>query len=291
MRYVDLAPKLFDNGWRNVIPLTLGKGTRVKWGEVQHNEMTDATLEYFCSEYPNAPRIGMVFGSARALVGIDIDLTDPKKNAIACDLADLHLPQTEFIRIGKPPKRFLLYRGNVQSRKYLGMHIEVFGTSGQFAAFGIHPGTGRPYVWPDCSPEDASPVDLPHVTQEQVDCFIHACAEALGLTRNTSSRDGVPLTTFADEFERLKIDRQLDGLAGARRQLQNIGKGRRHVTLLSVTGWLVAKGYDVDEIVTIIDENFPKDLRTEQFRNVSQVAAQMAHSAIEKYGDIDWSLK
>jgi hypothetical protein len=283
MRYADLAPKLFDNGWRNVIPLTHDKGTRVKWGEIQRREMTEATLEHFCSRYGSAPRIGLVFGPVRDLVGIDIDIVDPRSNAQISDLA----PPTDFVRIGRPPKRFLLYRGSVRSRK---LHpIEVFGSSGQFAAFGPHPGTGRPYVWLDASPFDCGPEDLPEIDQAAVELFLGQAAKIL--VPPERRRRGSPITDL-DVFARLAAQRREaeSGVQACIDQIRSITAGRRHVTLLSVTGWLASRGLDADEIATLIDEHFPGRQRTEEFADVYRLADEMARGAIDKYGrGEDWS--
>src|SRR5687767_7140317 len=119
-------------GWRNLLPLTYGKGTKVKWGPLQHRDMTEATLAHFLEKYGNAPRVGFVFGPARDYVAVDIDIENEETVRQIAALEGT-LPKTEFVRVGRFPKTLLLYRGKVQSRQ---MHpIEVFGSSGQVAVF------------------------------------------------------------------------------------------------------------------------------------------------------------
>jgi hypothetical protein len=283
--FADYAPRLFELGWRNLLPLTHGKGTRVKWGPLQHKDMTEATLAYFLKKYGDAPRVGFVFGPSRDLVAIDIDVEDP---VTAKQIASLGhtLPFTEFVRIGRYPKALVLYRGKVQSRK---MHpIEVFGSSGQVAVFGMHPSTGKPYRWPDKSIMDHGPDELPLVTQEQVDAFLLECRRFV----KPSDRAGKTIEWTNDE--EMADERRAYGSHGAARQLMRVTKGNRHITLLSIVGWCVNKGYSPEEIAAFVDEFFPQHLRTRErgddWTNPAARAEEMAHSAIAKWSDKEWAL-
>ena len=96
------------------------------------------------------------------------------------------------VRIGAPPKRLLLYRTDTPFRKMRSRaftlpgdkpgdkahQIEFLCDGQQFVAYGIHPGTGRPYDWPEDSPLDIAAGDLTPITVEQVRAYIEA-AEAL----------------------------------------------------------------------------------------------------------------
>jgi hypothetical protein len=281
--YADLAPKLFANGWRNLLPLTHGKGTYAKWRQLQHQDMTERTLAYYIEKHGNAPRLGVVFGPNRGLVAIDIDISDPllidRVHGVYLDT----LPRTNFVRVGRAPKVLLLYRGTVKSRK---MHpIEVFGSSGQIAAFGNHPATGRPYQWPHRSILDHGPNDLPLVTQEQVEAFLSGCAQFL----SQRGSDGQPIGQ-TDFLAALANERRMDGAKAAARQLMNLREGQRHPVMLSVTGFLVSKGYDPSEIVDFVDDFFPEHLRKEEWSNVRNRAEAMVADAIEKFSNTDWSL-
>lgn len=294
--YAELAPKLFANGWRNLLPLGVysdGKPARdrkacmlPKWSQRSIKPLTEEGLAACVQRYPRAG-VGCAFGEIHGLVAIDIDVEDEGQNVVVRSLARAHLPATALQRIGRAPKLLLLYRGLVRSSKHQGIGIEVFGSSGQTVLFGIHPKTGRPYNWPQQSPLNVSPADLPEVGQEQVAAFLEACARALG------SDEGGQALGHMDARTALANERRLDGAHAAARQLMRIRRGERHVVLLSVTGWLVAKGYGADEIAAFVDEHFPAALRTREcgddWTNPAARAADMAHSAIAKYGDKDWS--
>ena len=283
MKYRDLAPKLFDNGWRNVIPLTNGKAPVFKWGPIQHRDMTDETLDYLVRRFGFAPRVGIVFGECRKLVAVDIDIENEASLREVLNVAEQYLPPTDYLRIGKPPKRLMLYRGSVRSVK---PHpIEIFSSSGQIAAFGPHPSTGRDYVWPLASIFECGPEDLPEVTQAQIDAFLAHCK------RDVTPRDVMGRAINWSDFPRLANERRMYGVDAAARQVMNIKDGNRHLVLLSVTGWLVSKGYTPEDIGVFVDNLFPHQLRVDDWIDPLARAEDMAEMAIEKWGDTDWDLK
>ncbi|HEX6015439.1 MAG TPA: PriCT-2 domain-containing protein [Geminicoccaceae bacterium] len=84
------------------------------------------------------------------------------------------------VRYGAAPKRLRLYRTSEPFPKVVtagyrlpgdapdakAHKVEVLGAGQQFVAYGIHPGTGRPYFWPDDSPLDLERDDLPELNAE-----------------------------------------------------------------------------------------------------------------------------
>jgi hypothetical protein len=298
--YADLAPELFANGWRNLLPLGVysdGKPARdrkacmlPKWSNRSIEPLTEEGLSACVARYPNAG-IGGAFGAVHGLVAIDIDVEDPDENERVRSVVRRTLPRTDFIRIGRLPKLLLLYRGCVQSSKPHGLGIEIFGSSGQTVLFSIHPKTGLPYRWPGSSPLDASPADLPRITSEEVNTFLKECCSVL--TPNRSTANGHSLGHL-DYRTVLANERRMDGAQAAARQLMRLREGERHIVLLSVSGYLVSQGYAPDEIAAFVNDFFPTHLRTrsngDDWSNPGARAADMAHSAIAKYGDKDWSL-
>lgn len=98
-------------------------------------------------------------------------------------------------RIGAAPKRLLLYRARVPFAKlrsrafvlpgddlqgpgYKPHAVEILGDGEQCVAYGIHPGTGRAYVWPDDSPLDLELHDLREIDEAAARDLLDA-AEAL----------------------------------------------------------------------------------------------------------------
>jgi hypothetical protein len=127
---------------------------------------------------------------------LDADLADALDRIIVGELGDAPL------RYGRAPKRVRLYRAEelftkVSTRAFRlpgddpaskGHRVEVLADGQQFVAFGVHPGTGLPYFWPDASPLDLERDDLPEITPESAR---HIVAEA---ERILIRAGGVPIT-------------------------------------------------------------------------------------------------
>lgn len=284
MTYRDIAPRLFENGWRNVIPLTFDKGTRAKWKAVQHQQMTEKTLEFYIRNYGDAPRVGIVHGPVHGIVSIDVDIEDERASAEVRALMVKHLPEPGMVRIGKPPKFLAMYRGQVRSTRRT--PIEVFGSSCQIAAFGIHPKTGKPYRWlENVSPLTMRPDELPPITQAQIDAFLNLCATEV-VVRDSSGRKS-PWTGWRE----LALERKIGGIDAAAKQLAEVQPRSRNNVLLSVTGYLVGElGCELEEVLEFTERWFPKHCRTEEYRNLRRVVTRMVNDAREKWEHSDWDL-
>lgn len=103
--------------------------------------------------------VGFLCGVGKApLLGLDIDVTDEPLSLALQDLADSMLGPA-LVRVGQAPKALLLYGAaeagwpKVATAWWtLGgakMRVEALGLGQQFVAYGVHPGTGRPYEWTD----------------------------------------------------------------------------------------------------------------------------------------------
>ena len=120
--------------------------------------------------------IGMLTATTPA-VDVDVRITE-LADAIGRMVLDRLGEAPE--RIGAAPKRLYVYRAEelfpkVATLAYRfpgddaaskGHRVEVLADGQQFVAFGIHPGTGRPYFWPDASPLDTERDHLPEITPE-----------------------------------------------------------------------------------------------------------------------------
>jgi hypothetical protein len=146
------------------------------WDAYNRTAPTDHEVDAWCKAYPNAG-IRLAYGPDRVL-GVDLDFADQEVAARADVIARGALGQTECVRIGRPPKRLLLYRAtpglSVPGKAFGG--YELFMSSGQTVLYGGHPETARPYYWPAQSPEDLNPGDLPVVGQTALSKIIEALA-------------------------------------------------------------------------------------------------------------------
>jgi hypothetical protein len=193
--FAALAPKLRDNGWGAVMPVANpGKRPLVSgWDAYNRAPPNDHEVDAWCTTYPNAG-IGFAYGPDGVL-GVDLDFLDPAVAARADSIVGEVLGHSECVRIGRLPKSLLLYRAtpglSVPGKAFGG--YELFSSSGQTVLYGTHPDTATPYYWPDRSPEDVSPNDLPLVGQTALSSMIEALAplcSRVGYTRPAGAAYG-----------------------------------------------------------------------------------------------------
>jgi hypothetical protein len=110
------------------------------------------------------------------VIGVDIDVLDQQTADKVHQLATDHLGHSDAVRIGRAPKRLLVYRAGetIQSRKLT--QLEILSKGRQFVAYGVHPDTQRPYEWPDDNLADIDIGQLPTVRQADVDAFLNAAS-------------------------------------------------------------------------------------------------------------------
>lgn len=120
--------------------------------------------------------VGIVGGAVAAL---DIDIAEDGELALHIErLARERLGDTPALRIGKPPKRLLVYRTREPFAGIRRAPLEVLCRGQQFVAYAEHPDTGRPYAWPDEGLADLDIESLPEIDAEQAAAFLD---EALAL--------------------------------------------------------------------------------------------------------------
>ena len=177
------GPALVANGYP-VIPIMPGtkKPGRYRngaWGDypdwTRHAER--ATTEHelgIWSIWPEAG-IGVVCGPVAAL---DIDLADHELALAIEALARARLGDTPALRIGRAPKRLLVYRATEPFRGIRRAPLELLGLGQQFVAHAVHPDTGRPYDWPEERLGGIDMGDLPAIDEAMARAFLD---EALAL--------------------------------------------------------------------------------------------------------------
>ena len=162
----DYGERLVDNGYA-VIPIMPGSKVPGRFSAGEWSPYPDWTRH---CERPTKPfeidiwrrwpgcGIGIATG---AVVGIDIDILD---GALAIQLAELAtsmLGDTPCLRIGRAPKRLLVYRAATAFAGRKRLPLEVLARGQQFVAHAMHPDTGQPYVWPEDSLLDTPLAQLP----------------------------------------------------------------------------------------------------------------------------------
>ncbi|MEM6942126.1 MAG: bifunctional DNA primase/polymerase [Pseudomonadota bacterium] len=164
--FAQAAAELLDNGYE---PLPIVPGKKFpplpRWTAVGIDERA---IEAWIPQYA-AHGVGLRTGR---LIGLDIDVTDPDRSHEIFRLATARFGHT-LLRIGRWPKRLLLYRAVEPGPKRKLATIEVLGQGQQLVAFGIHPDTDRPYEWPlGETPLEVPLCDLPGVTPDDLDAFL-----------------------------------------------------------------------------------------------------------------------
>ena len=148
------------------------------------------SVDNWTRAYPAHTLTSLVCG--QQIVGVDLDELDPERAEFVQRAAFRYLGVTPFIRVGRHPKRLLVYRqawerprtaretaASIRSETFRfadgGGLVEILSQGRQFAAFGIHPETGAPYQWiGDANPMEDAPDEAPLVTQDKIDAFIAA---------------------------------------------------------------------------------------------------------------------
>lgn len=250
--YGVLAPRLRDNGWRSLIPIA-NPGKRpliLGWDAWNRTAPADHEVETWGSAYAGAG-IGLAYGPDSVL-GVDLDFLETSVAAQAATIVQETLGPNDCVRIGRPPKRLLLYRAapglSVPGKAFGG--YELFSTSGQTVLFGTHPDTCRPYSWPWLSPEVIGPEDLPVADQVALDAMIAALAPLC--SRVNRLQPGVRPTAgggrVAEWLRRFHADGG-DPAALCRTAVEAAPEGDRYPTAFSAVVALVRVGLSDDKIV------------------------------------------
>lgn len=176
--------RIADNGFP-IIPIIPGEkrpgrfsGGRwsglLDWPRYCDTPPTDAEIAGW-SAWPDGG-VGIACGR---VIGIDIDVLDAEVACRITNLAYARLGQTPAIRVGKAPKRLLVFRADTPFAGFKQHPIEVIGRGQQFVAFALHPETGRPYEWIDDSPADLDISQLPEITEAMARAFVAEAWELL----------------------------------------------------------------------------------------------------------------
>ena len=138
-----------------------------QWSRHGMRETTAYELDVWAT-WPDAA-IGVATGN---VIAIDIDVPDEALAKGIQTLAFERLGVTNAIRIGRAPKRLLLYRADIPFAGFKRQPIEVLGLGQQFVAYGIHPDTGAPYQWPVDDLSELALSSLPPINEAQARRFL-----------------------------------------------------------------------------------------------------------------------
>ena len=166
-----------------------------EWNRHADRPTTDVEVATW-SSWPECG-IGIVGG---AVAAVDIDITEDAELALQIErLARDRLGETPALRIGKAPKRMLVYRSSEPFRGIKRHPLEVLCLGQQFVAYANHPDTGLPYAWPEEGLADIDINDLPEITAEAAAAFLE---EAYALLPETLRQRGIAAGSSAAEHLR-----------------------------------------------------------------------------------------
>jgi bifunctional DNA primase/polymerase-like protein len=163
-------------------PPAYGKnGAKKGLGRWQHLEdVTPEQIDGWMRVWPDAGNTGILTKYTPAL---DFDILNEAAAIAAEDLVRARFEEhgTVLVRIGKPPKRAILFRTNEPFKKILtnvtapngsAEKIEVLGDGQQLVVAGIHPDTKAPYRWHGGEPGPIRHEDLPLITSDEAKALV-----------------------------------------------------------------------------------------------------------------------
>jgi hypothetical protein len=182
--YSALAQQLLDQGYEPLPIRPCQKRPAVEgWTTLTIDE---AKVDDWCQHFGSCG-VGLRTGH---LVAVDIDILDADLAHQASEIVNSRLGDT-MLRVGRWPKRLLLYRTLTPFTKLSVGKIEVLGLGQQFVAFGVHPDTGRPYDWPlGESPLDLGFDALPLVDAAMIEAVLAELRPIAGPAPSGSRRVG-----------------------------------------------------------------------------------------------------
>ncbi|WP_281826160.1 PriCT-2 domain-containing protein [Jannaschia rubra] len=179
-----VGARLVTNGYA-ILPIAPGtkkpgQFARAAWHDYPqwNRHASRATTEFEVATWSTWPDcgVGIVGGAVAAL---DIDIAEDGELALRIErLARERLGDTPALRIGKPPKRLLVYRTREPFAGIRRAPLEVLCLGQQFVAYAKHPDTGQPYAWPDEGLADLDIESLPEIDADRAAAFLD---EALAL--------------------------------------------------------------------------------------------------------------
>lgn len=165
--------KLIENGY-NIIPIPTGSKSPGFSGWEKTKSTPNLLKEWLLNGHDNSG-VGIL---TKFTPAIDLDILDKEVAELMEQWCFENIGVTP-VRIGRAPKRVLVYRTNEPFRKMKTgkfvdeweqeQEVEILGDGQQFIAYGIHKDTGQPYNWINdgSNPENIHSEELPIVTPEQ----------------------------------------------------------------------------------------------------------------------------
>ncbi|WP_395663466.1 PriCT-2 domain-containing protein [Aestuariivirga sp.] len=177
--------RLLTNGY-SILPIAPGtkkpgRHARGKWSDYPewNRHAARSTTEIELKSWSRWPGcgIGIVGGAVAAM---DIDIAEDPALALEIEkLARERLGDTSAVRIGRAPKRMLVYRTASPFKGIKRHPLEVLCLGQQFVAYAVHPDTGEPYSWPEEGLADIDIASLPEIDEDMARAFLEEASALL----------------------------------------------------------------------------------------------------------------
>jgi hypothetical protein len=238
------------------VPPTYGKNNSRKGlpGWEKLTEVTREQVSMWARTWPDATGTGCL---TRLMPTLDLDILNEEAARAIEDMVRERYEKAGYVlvRIGKPPKRAILFRTvepfakvivNVTAPNGGAEKIEFLADGQQVACFGEHPETGKRYSWHGGEPGQITREQLPYIREEEAQRLVNDIVELLVRDFNYKRAPERPRS-------RMRIKRNDNGKAftveidsGAadwQYLLDNIREGRElHDSLRDLAAKLVASG-------------------------------------------------
>ena len=169
----DEGARLVDSGYP-VIPIAAGAKFPGRWSGSRgwtalsewQRHCNRPTKPFELDIWRRWPGCGVGIAGG-LIVGVDIDILEAGIADEVEGLARDRLGDTPGMRIGRAPKKLLVYRAAKPFPKMARHPVEVIAHGAQFVAYGQHPETLQPYRWPIDELAELPLSALPVVTEGQ----------------------------------------------------------------------------------------------------------------------------
>jgi AAA domain/Bifunctional DNA primase/polymerase, N-terminal len=242
--------KLLANGYA---PLPI-EGKRPPLKNWQKKTAANAAeIELWEKVYPYATNTGIL---TQLTPTLDIDIINPEAAEAVEALARERFEERGFvlIRTGQAPKRAILLRTDTPFKKITGtviapkgetdQKIELLADGQQAVVFGIHPKTGKPYVWFGGEPTSIKHEELPYISEDEAKQLV---ADAVALLIKGFGYSAPPPRPVGATKANGHDPANWGGL------VDNIVYGRDlHDSLRDLAGKLIASGMDDGAVVNFL---------------------------------------
>lgn len=175
------GPALLKGGFA-ILPIKARDKVPSRWDGREYRPLFNWRERYSTRQPDNIVRmwgmwpecgVGIICGT---VVAVDLDIDDEALQARAYAICNRILGVTPAVRVGRAPRRLLVYRTDTPMKKMscgkAPAAVEILGEGQQFVAYGIHP-AGHEYRWIGDSLRDLELSELPLVTRENVQAALN----------------------------------------------------------------------------------------------------------------------